>query len=373
MALAADAQGYVLQALVNAGVTEGHRSDRPDPLLRALDRFNLAIALGTGSEPGTAPPADLGPWPAVFTALAADAQGSVLKALANYAIVTANLRWRQPHHLALALPMVERQDSALNLRALLGQQDLHREALSPAADLWLTQVGAGMGTALQRPRQAADALRLARQRLALRRPDRRAVARHMSRLASATQGLASPGAVNPMPPALARHLALQQGWPITLDSLPHWLLALAARHCAHLLPSPLAGTTPFDLDVAALARAQCWFKLRSADGTLRQATGLAQQDAGDQALLLRYRPAPDSGLLWKQWLSAWLDHGATGAADVALRQAWWQLQPALQRMAAWHQARLPTPPQQAWAVARHACLTGQADVFVADTLAAQAR
>ena len=54
--LAADAQRVTLAALVNAGVTEGQRSDQPDPLLRELDRYKLAIALGTGSEPGAALP-----------------------------------------------------------------------------------------------------------------------------------------------------------------------------------------------------------------------------------------------------------------------------------------------------------------------------
>ena len=195
----------------------------------------------------------------------------------------------------------------------------------------------------------------------------------MSRLASATQGLASPGAVNPTPPALARHLALQQGWPITLDSLPHWLLALAALHCAHLLPGQQADAAALPMDVSGLALAQGWARLRATEGTVRLATGLAGPDPGDQALLMRYRPAPEHYLTWRHWLAAWADRSDTGEAAMALQHEWGQLQPTLQRMAAWHQARLPTPPQQAWALARHACLTGQADVFVADTLAAQAR
>ena len=93
--LAADEQGLTLATLVFAGNAEGLRSGQPDPLRRRLDRYNLAIALGTGSEPGAALPAELGPWRAVFTALAADAQGSVLKALVN-AGVTEGQRSDQP-------------------------------------------------------------------------------------------------------------------------------------------------------------------------------------------------------------------------------------------------------------------------------------
>lgn len=118
---------------------------------------------------------------------------------------------------------------------------------------------------------------------------------------------------------------------------------------------------------------QGWNRLRSPDGTPHLATSLAQPDDGDAALLLRYRPAPDHGLQWRQWLSAWVDCSVTGAAERAVTHAWWRLQATVQCMADWHLVLQATPPQQAWALARHACMTGQADVFAGDTLAAQAR
>ena len=260
-------------ALVDAGITEGRRSEPLGALLRALRCYQLAIAQGTGSELRAEPPADLGPWRAVFMALSVDGQAQVLGALSKFAIATANQGWRQPCHLALVLPMMERQGTNSNVVALLRQQPLQDKALSQAADFWLTHLGAGLAHLPQRPRQARDALCLARHRLALRRPARRAAAAQMSRLAKAPQGLAGPDAAQPLPPALARHLAQQQGWPVTLDSLAHWLLALAAQHCAHLLPNPPPGTTPFDLDVAALARAQGWNRQGSPDGTLRRTSG----------------------------------------------------------------------------------------------------
>ena len=194
--LAADEQGLTLATLVFAGNAEGQRSGQPDPLRRELDRLNLAIALGTGSEPGAALPAELGPWRAVFTALAADGQGQVLKALSDFAIATTNERWRQPCHLALALPMMERQNTDSAVVGLLRQQPLQDDALSQAADFWLTQLGAGLAHPTQRPRQTGDALCLARHRLALRRPARRAAAAQMSRLAKASPGL------DPGPPRL---------------------------------------------------------------------------------------------------------------------------------------------------------------------------
>jgi CHAT domain-containing protein/tetratricopeptide (TPR) repeat protein len=382
----------VLAALLNAGVKHSQLDLSPTGWAKALDCYERAIALGE----------------ARFDALGGDSKSSVLNALANAGVCHGRLEDR-PTGLAKssacykrAIALGEHELQLLNARCRdqfqinldLLESDLYNSARRPSSamplsivllswsdrsshisnaqiraqvpsrnrsadglgsDRWLTRANA-FPVEVHRREQSSTVRRLAQARLAI----------HAQSQNLGT--LVQPGKQVRLAASIARHIAQANDWPVGLESLAHWLLALLSVHAPELVSLPSHRhwqESQWSPDIPAIARVLRFEDLRFENGAFRASYYWATLLAHSELDVMRYEYVPEDSVHASQWMGDWLDRADGKALRESLQLQWLDLVQPTQKLATWLDKQGVAEPM---VIASRACLSGQADRAIAQAL-----